>query len=66
MQRLRVRRGVHGHRLDTEFPARPDDAQGDLSTVRDEDLAEHQKRQGSGTTEDIDPTPILMMGAGGT
>ncbi len=41
VQRVGVGGGVHRHGPDAELPAGPDDAQGDLSAVGDQDLAEH-------------------------
>src|SRR5262249_49507278 len=40
--RLRVRRRVHRDGLDPELAARARDAEGDLASVRDQDLLEHQ------------------------
>ena len=42
VQRVLVRLGEHRHRLDAEFPARHDDAQGDLAAVGDQDLLKHR------------------------
>src|SRR5439155_65021 len=41
VQRVRVRGGVDRHGLDAQLAGRPDDAEGDLGPVRDEDLVEH-------------------------
>ena len=42
VQRLAVGLAVDRHRLNPELPAGPDDPQGDLPAVGDEDFLEHQ------------------------
>ena len=41
MERVRVRLGVYGHRLDPQLPAGPQDPQGDLSPVGDQYPPQH-------------------------
>src|SRR5664279_178493 len=42
VQRVTVRLAVNGHRLDAQFLARANHAQGDLTAVRYQDLLEHE------------------------
>ncbi len=42
VQRVLVRLGPDRHRLDTQFPAGADDAQGDLAAVGDQNFLEHE------------------------
>ena len=44
VQRVLVRLGVDGDRLDAELAAREDDPQGDFATVGDQDLLKHNTR----------------------
>jgi hypothetical protein len=44
VQRLAIRLGVHGHRLDPELAARADDAQRNLPAVGNQDFLEHVGR----------------------
>ena len=48
VQRVLVDLGVDGDGLDPELLAGPDDAQGDLAPVRDEDALEHRPCSGRG------------------
>ena len=41
VERLRVRLGVHGHRLDAQLPAGPQHPQGDLAPVGDQYPLQH-------------------------
>jgi len=53
--------GVHGHRLESFLVAGPDDPQGDLTAVRDEDA-----REGSHQTSHINGGSSVSRSSGGT
>jgi hypothetical protein len=45
MHGVHIRLGIHGDGFDIELFAGADDADGDLTTVGDEDFAEHVRRK---------------------